>query len=115
MKKIIIAENKDFLGKVIETWLGQEATCLRVERGLQAVSVATSADVAVASDNLTDLPGEKILLELKQAHPGLPVVMLTSEVSSAVRVKYLTLGADDVLTKPFNPKELKLRVVRLMK
>ena len=41
--------------------------------------------------------------------------MLTAKVSDDDRIRGLELGADDYLTKPFNPRELVLRAQTLMK
>jgi two-component system phosphate regulon response regulator PhoB len=46
---------------------------------------------------------------------GIPIVMLTAKASETDRVLGLELGADDYVTKPFSPRELVLRVKRLLR
>ncbi len=46
---------------------------------------------------------------------GIPIVMLTAKASETDRVLGFELGADDYVTKPFSPRELVLRVKRLLR
>jgi two-component system phosphate regulon response regulator PhoB len=46
---------------------------------------------------------------------GIPIVMLTAKAAEVDRVLGLELGADDYVTKPFSPRELVLRVKRLLR
>ena len=114
-RKILIVENKDFIGKVIETTLSEDYVCIRVAGAAEAVAAFSHADAAVVSDNLDEQKGPALLNKFKLDRPEVPVVMMTSEMTSTTRINYLRAGADDVMAKPFNPIELKLRVNRLLK
>ena len=46
---------------------------------------------------------------------GIPIIMLTAKAAEVDRVIGLELGADDYVTKPFSPRELLLRVKRLLR
>jgi two-component system phosphate regulon response regulator PhoB len=46
---------------------------------------------------------------------GIPIIMLTAKAAEVDRVLGLELGADDYVTKPFSPRELVLRVKRLLR
>lgn len=46
---------------------------------------------------------------------GIPIVMLTAKAAEVDRVLGLELGADDYVTKPFSPRELVLRIMRLLR
>jgi DNA-binding response OmpR family regulator len=54
------------------------------------------------------------LLRRDPATAGVPIVMLTAKAAEVDRVLGLELGADDYLTKPFSPRELVLRVKRIL-
>ena len=49
--------------------------------------------------------------DLKTSH--IPIILLTANVAQEIKISGLEIGADDYITKPFDPKELKLRVKNL--
>jgi two-component system phosphate regulon response regulator PhoB len=55
------------------------------------------------------------LLRRDQTTAGIPIIMLTAKAAEMDRVLGLELGADDYVTKPFSPRELVLRVKRLLR
>ncbi len=54
------------------------------------------------------------ILRRDQRTSGIPIIMLTAKAAEIDRVLGLELGADDYVTKPFSPRELVLRVKRLL-
>jgi len=65
---------------------------------------------------LPELDGTEVckLLRRDPATATIPVIMLTAKATELDRVLGLELGADDYLTKPFSPRELVLRVKKLL-
>ncbi len=65
---------------------------------------------------LPDLDGLEILKRIRQteATARLPVILLTARAEEADRVLGLEIGADDYVVKPFSPRELMLRVEKLI-
>lgn len=63
------------------------------------------------------LPGEDGLTLCRdlRAHSNIPVLMLTAKNSDIDRIIGLEMGADDYLTKPFNPRELLARVKSILR
>lgn len=59
---------------------------------------------------LPDGNGFDLLREIREAHPDLPVIMLTARGEAMDRVLGLELGADDYLPKPFETRELTARI-----
>jgi DNA-binding response OmpR family regulator len=55
------------------------------------------------------------ILRRDQRTSGIPIIMLTAKAGEVDRVLGLELGADDYVTKPFSPRELVLRVKRLLR
>lgn len=66
---------------------------------------------------LPGLSGFEVLerLRAEQATAGVAVLMLTARRDEPDRVRGLTLGADDYLTKPFSPQELVLRIGAILR
>ena len=116
-KKVLIAENKQFLVDVIRESLrseGYDCVCVNTENELYGV--IDNVDAAVVG--LDICPGDQprrvdMIAEIKH-RVGLPLLALTSLQYSSVRIELLKKGADDVLTKPFNPDELAVRLGKIM-
>ena len=113
--KALIVEDKLYITKIMVTYLSSYFECVCVHSEDEMLSEIDNAAVVVMSDNICSLEGDSLLLRVKKVNPALPVVVMTSELSSKVRINYLKDGADDIVTKPFNPEELALRVRRLVK
>jgi len=66
---------------------------------------------------LPDMSGYDVLEQLRAAPPtqDVAVLMLTARKEEADRIRGLSLGADDYLTKPFSPQELVLRVGAILR
>ena len=74
-------------------------------------------DIVVLDLMLPGVSGYEVLRELRQRKDtaDVGVILLTARREEVDRVKGLTLGADDYLTKPFSPQELILRVAALLR
>ena len=116
-KKVLIAENKQFLVDVIRESLSSEGyDCVCVNTENELYGVIDNVDAAVVG--LDICPGDQprrvdMIAEIKHRF-GLPLLALTSLQYSSVRIELLKKGADDVLTKPFNPDELVVRLGKIM-
>src|ERR1043166_363280 len=74
-------------------------------------------DVVVLDLMLPGVSGYEVLRELRR-HPDtadVGVILLTARRDGADRIKGLSLGADDYVTKPFSPQELTLRVAAVLR
>jgi DNA-binding response OmpR family regulator len=67
-------------------------------------------DVVVLDLMLPRLDGMEVCRRLRGARPGMPILMLTARGSEDDKVRGLTEGADDYVTKPFSARELLARV-----
>jgi two-component system, OmpR family, phosphate regulon response regulator PhoB len=74
-------------------------------------------DVVVLDLMLPGVSGYEVLRELRQRQEtrDVGVILLTARREESDRIKGLSLGADDYLTKPFSPQELTLRVAALLR
>ena len=66
-------------------------------------------DLAILDVMMPDLDGFSLLKKIREDY-FFPVIMLTAKNNDMDKINGLTLGADDYLTKPFNPLELAARV-----
>ena len=79
--------------------------------GVEGLSLLArgAPDLVVLDLGLPDLDGLEVLREAGAAG-GVPVIVLTARSDVDDRIRGLSLGADDYVTKPFSPTELTLRV-----
>lgn len=111
---ILIAEDKVFLAKIIKENLKDDYDCICVQTNKEALGSVNDVDGVILSLNLRGLSSDSLLMEMKNKRK-IPIIVLTSNTTSLIRIKLFREGADDVVTKPFNPEELLLRVKRFVK
>ena len=67
-------------------------------------------DLILLDVMLPRMDGFQVCRELRRARIQTPVILLTAKAHEAEKVLGLELGADDYLTKPFSPRELRARI-----
>jgi DNA-binding response OmpR family regulator len=87
--------------------------------GEEALKKARSIlpDLIVLDLMLPEVDGMEVckILRRDAKTSGIPIVMLTAKAAEVDRILGLELGADDYVTKPFSPRELVLRIKRLLR
>jgi len=87
--------------------------------GAQALKQARSAlpDLIVLDLMLPEIDGVEVckILRRDPATARIPIIMLTAKAAEVDRIVGLELGADDYVTKPFSPRELVLRVNKVLR
>ncbi len=113
--KVLVAEDNSDSRQLVEdilASLGYEI--LTAPDGVQALELAhrMTPDLVILDINMPGMSGFDVCAHLKadQNLAAIPVLMLTALDQVDDRVKALGLGADDYLTKPFNPRELIARI-----
>jgi DNA-binding response OmpR family regulator len=115
---IAIVEDDDEIRRLVIGLLARE--------GYQIAEAQNGVDLdAILAGNIPDLiildlmlPGEdglSICRRLRSHGGAVPILMLTAKSDAIDRVVGLEMGADDYLTKPFNPRELVARVRALLR
>ena len=72
-------------------------------------------DLAILDIMLQDIDGFKICKYIRDKGLKFPIIMLTAKIEDNDKIKGLTLGADDYITKPYNPLELVARVKAVLR
>ena len=67
-------------------------------------------DMAILDVMIKDIDGFEICKYIRDKGLNFPVIMLTAKIEDKDKIQGLTVGADDYITKPFNPLELVARV-----
>lgn len=115
--KVLLVEDDDGIAMPLAAALGGGGyQVTRVATGREALALAHDELAAVVLDlGLPDIDGVEICRRLHEAHPGVPVLMLTARTSEADVVVGLDAGADDYVTKPFRLAELLARLRALIR
>lgn len=116
MRPILIAEDERPIADLIElTLTGAGYACEQANDGGTAADLIAEHDyeLAVLDIMLPGIDGYELLGYLRST--GTPVIFVTARTTLQDRVRGLNLGADDYLTKPFEPLELVARVESVLR
>lgn len=64
---------------------------------------------------LPEMDGFEVCKRVRQEHPLLPIIMLTAKGDDLNKILGLEMGADDYMSKPFNPRELEARIKTILR
>ena len=109
---ILVVDDEPEIADLVEVYLQSEGcTVYKCNTGTQALAVVNSrsVDLAILDVMLPDISGFTLCGEIRKDH-HFPVLMLTAKADDLDKITGLTIGADDYITKPFNPLELMARV-----
>lgn len=110
--KILIVDDEKEIADLIGVYMNNEGyETVKCNSGSEALRLIRSEafDLAVLDVMLPDIDGFTLCNEIRKSHTY-PIIMLTAKTDFADRISGLTLGADDYVTKPFNPLELTARI-----
>lgn len=111
-EKILVVDDEKEIADLIEVYLKNDGyTVYKCYNGTDALRCIeeTGLDLAILDIMLPDIDGLHICQKIREKY-FYPVIMLTAKVEDGDKIMGLTLGADDYITKPFNPLEVAARV-----
>ncbi|MCB9235541.1 MAG: response regulator [Bacteroidia bacterium] len=116
---VLVVEDNDGLRAFIRDELAAEFEVVEAENGRIGLEKAREMvpDLVVTDLMMPVMDGMQLTSHLKNevATSHIPVIMLTAKASDASKISGLESGADDYLTKPFNARELILRMQNMLK
>jgi DNA-binding response OmpR family regulator len=115
--RILIVEDDDIVADAITRGLSADYSVLRVASAEAARAALETEEfaLAVVDVGLPGADGLTLVRRLRGAGVAMPTLMLTARCTLADKVKALDTGADDFLSKPFEPAELAARCRALMR
>ncbi|MFC5404819.1 response regulator transcription factor [Cohnella soli] len=114
---LIVDDDPDIL-ELIRFYLQREGLAvIAAADGLEAIKAteAGKVDMAVIDIMMPRMDGWALCRQLKADFPNMPVMMVTAKGETGHKLKGFHLGADDYLSKPFEPLELAARVNSLLR
>jgi two-component system phosphate regulon response regulator OmpR len=116
--KILIVDDDPVDRDLLKNYLRQEGfDVLLAEDGkaLTRILLRESVDMIILDLMLPGEDGLSVCRRLRAANDLTPIIMLTAKSDETDRIVGLELGADDYLSKPFNPRELLARIHAVMR
>jgi two-component system response regulator VanR len=111
-ESILIVDDEKEIADLVELYLKNDGfTVYKFYNGKDALECvnSTKLNMAILDVMLPDIDGFKICQKIREKY-FYPVIMLTARVEDMDKIMGLTIGADDYITKPFNPLEVVARV-----
>ncbi|MGC9187759.1 MAG: response regulator transcription factor [Sulfurihydrogenibium sp.] len=116
--RVLMVEDDLILGESLKDYLeskGLDVNWVKDDRKLDEAILMSEYDVIVLDLMLKYNKGEDILKQLRDKGIKTPILIMTAKNRIEDKEVCFELGADDYLSKPFNPKELLLRIKALSK
>lgn len=111
-EKILVVDDETEIADLIQVYLNNDGyTVYKFYNGVDALKCIeeTEIDLAILDVMLPDIDGFRICQKIREKF-YFPVIMLTAKIDDSDKIMGLTIGADDYITKPFNPLEVVARV-----
>jgi DNA-binding response OmpR family regulator len=114
---ILVADDEDSIVQLARLYLSREGFTVHTARDGQAALDSArrlKPDLIVLDLMMPRLDGWEVCRRLRK-DSAVPIIMLTARAEDVDKIVGLELGADDYVTKPFNPRELVARVKAVLR
>jgi DNA-binding response OmpR family regulator len=114
---VLVVEDEASIASFVSLYLKNAGYSVRTAAtGTEALSqvMANAPNLIVLDLNLPDIDGIEVCRRIRKT-ADLPIIMLTARDEDVDKIIGLEVGADDYLTKPFNPRELVARVKSVLR
>ena len=116
-EKILIVEDERNIASFVAMYLKNARYVVEIARdgeGALQMAEAVKPDMVVLDLMLPDIDGLEVCRRIR-AGSDVPILMLTARDDDVDKIVGLEVGADDYLTKPFNPRELVARIKSILR
>lgn len=113
METVLVCDDDIAILESIEIYLKAEGfNVLKAESGEQALNIIAQNDIQclVLDIMMPGTDGLQTTLKIREQKKNFPIIMLSAKSEDTDKIAGLGFGADDYVTKPFNPLELVARV-----
>lgn len=115
--KILVVDDEKDIRNLIEIYLKNEGySVIKVSNGEQAIEVLEKEEIQlmILDIMMPKMDGMEVCTRVRE-HLSIPILMLSAKSEDMDKIAGIMTGADDYLTKPFNPLELSVRVKALLR
>ena len=117
MMKLLLADDDARLSDLIKEYFdGEGYEVVHAWNGREALELMANdmPDIVILDVMMPELDGFETLKQIRNKS-SVPVIMLTAKGDDIDRILGLEMGADDYLSKPFNPRELLARIKAILR
>lgn len=112
MPKILIADDEKEIVKLLKIYLETDGvTVFEANDGAQALDILAhnEIDLAIVDIMMPEIDGYQVIKHIRQQQTYIPIMVISAKITLSDRVLGIDLGADDYITKPFEPLEVAAR------
>lgn len=111
MNVLVVDDDREIVDSIAIFLAGEGYSVFKAYDGIDALEILSENEVhlMILDIMMPKLDGIKTLIKLRESR-NIPVILLSAKSEDADKILGLTAGADDYVTKPFNPSELMARV-----
>lgn len=116
--KLLLAEDDVDFGNILSQYVtlsGFEVALARNGREAWDLFHTSRPDICVLDVMMPEMDGFTLAEKLRAEEPGIPFIFLTAKSLREDIIRGLKLGADDYITKPFDPEMLMLRINNILR
>ncbi|MEI6887706.1 MAG: response regulator transcription factor [Bacteroidales bacterium] len=116
-RKILAIDDEKSIRFIIENTFNKEFEVTTLSNGMDALYYIQSGnlpDVIICDVEMPVMNGFEFIKRIRESgfFDEIPLIMLSGKEESADKIKCFEMGADDYVVKPFNPRELIVRIKR---
>ncbi len=117
MRILVIEDEKSLREQIIALMANEKYACDSAADGREGLFLGSEYDydLAIIDLGLPVLDGSQVIKQLRAKSRNFPILILTARGNWQDKVEGLEAGADDYLTKPFHPEELRARIHALLR
>ena len=111
MNILVVDDDREIVDSISIFLSGESYNVLKAYDGIEALDILSENNVhlMILDIMMPKMDGIKTLMKMRESK-NIPVILLSAKSEDADKILGLTAGADDYVTKPFNPSELMARV-----
>lgn len=111
MKILVVDDDREIVDSIAIFLTGENYEVLKAYNGIDALDMLSENEVhlMILDIMMPKMDGIRTLMKLRESK-NIPVILLSAKSEDTDKILGLTAGADDYVTKPFNPSELVARV-----
>ena len=117
-KHILVVDDDTRLRSLLQRYLREQNFLVSAAKDVAEAEMFLnnySFDILIVDIMMPKITGTEFLQQLRENNNSIPVILLTAMGDTDDRIKGLEYGADDYIAKPFEPKELVLRINNILR